>query len=123
MVVSAGHNATASGVGAARWIMDELVAPGGPAAPTAIVGLSDVVALGVLDVLRGDGVAVPGTISVIGFDDIPAAEAAGLTTMRQPIGDKGRIVGELLLDPEATPRQVLLPMELITRDTTGPADG
>jgi DNA-binding LacI/PurR family transcriptional regulator len=121
VVVSAGHNATASGVSAARWIIDELIAPGGPSTPTAIVGLSDVVALGVLDVLRSEGVAVPGRISVIGFDDVPAAEAAGLTTMRQPIGDKGRLVGELLLDPELTPRQIVLPMELITRDTTGPA--
>ena len=121
IMVSAGHNATASGMSAARWILDELVGPGGGVAPTAIVGLSDVIALGVLDVLRGDRVAVPGALSVIGFDDIPAAEAAGLTTMRQPIGDKGRLVGELLLDPEITPRQVLLPMELITRSTTGPA--
>ena len=65
----------------------------------------------------------PARLSVCGFDDIPAAEAAGLTTMRQPIGGKGRIVGELLLDPEVTPRQVLLPMELISRSTTGPAAG
>ena len=122
IMVSAGHNATASGMSAARWILDELVGPGGGVTPTAIVGLSDVIALGVLDVLRGDSVAVPGGLSVIGFDDIPAAEAAGLTTMRQPIGDKGRLVGELLLDPEITPRQILLPMELITRSTTGPAD-
>ncbi len=121
VVVSAGHNAPASGVSAARWILDELVLPGGAGSPTAIVGLSDVVALGVLEVLRTESVDVPGALSVCGFDDIPAAAAAGLTTMRQPIGGKGRIVGELLLDPEATPRQVLLPMELISRSTTGPA--
>jgi DNA-binding LacI/PurR family transcriptional regulator len=64
---------------------------------------------------------VPGRLSVCGFDDIPAAAAAGLTTMRQPIDGKGRLVGELLLDPDVTPRQVLLPMELISRTTTGPA--
>src|SRR5690348_8048258 len=55
VVVSAGHNAHASGVSAARWIMDQLIRPGGPVgpvgpvgriAPTAIVGLSDVVAIG-----------------------------------------------------------------------------
>ncbi|HET9646901.1 MAG TPA: LacI family DNA-binding transcriptional regulator [Microlunatus sp.] len=121
VVVSAGHNAHESGVGAARWIIDQLIGPDGPDAPTAIVGLSDVVALGVLEVLRDAGFQVPGQISVCGFDDIPAAGQAGLTTMRQPIGGKGRIVGELLLDPDATPRQVLLPMELVVRDTTGPA--
>lgn len=121
IIVSAGHNAPASGASAARWILDELVERGDPDSPTAVVGLSDVVALGVLDVLRGEGVDVPRRLSVCGFDDIPAAEAAGLTTMRQPIGGKGRMVGELLLDPEATPRQILLPMELISRTTTGPA--
>ena len=121
VVVSAGHNAPASGVSAARWILDELIELDGPDAPTAVVGLSDVVALGVLEVLRARGVGVPSQLSVCGFDDIPAAEAAGLTTMRQPIEGKGRIVGELLLDPDATPRQVLLPMELVARTTTGPA--
>jgi DNA-binding LacI/PurR family transcriptional regulator len=119
-VVSAGHNAHASGVSAAHWILDELLRPDVPDSFTAIVGLSDVVALGVLEVLRSAGVPVPGQLSVCGFDDIPAAAASGLTTLRQPIGGKGRIVGELLLDPEATPRQVLLPMELVSRSTTGP---
>jgi DNA-binding LacI/PurR family transcriptional regulator len=121
VVLSAGHNAHASGVSAARWILDEVLLTDGPELPTAIVGLSDVVALGVLEVLRAEGIEVPGRVSVCGFDDIPAAAAAGLTTLRQPIGGKGRIVGELLLDPEATPRQVLLPMELVSRTTTGPA--
>ncbi len=120
VVVSAGYNAPASGASAARWILHELATTAAEL-PTAIVGLSDVVALGVLDVLRAEGVDVPGRLSVCGFDDIPSAEATGLTTMRQPIGGKGRMVGELLLDPEATPRQILLPMELISRSTTGPA--
>ncbi len=121
IVVSAGHNATASGASAARWILDHVI--DGPDAPTAMVGLSDVIALGALDVFRAEDIEVPGRLSVIGFDDIPAAAPAGLTTMRQPIGGKGRLVGELLLDPEATPRQVLLPMELVARSTTGPAAG
>jgi DNA-binding LacI/PurR family transcriptional regulator len=120
IIVSAGHNAPASGTSAARWILDQLIRPGGPAAVTAVVGLSDVVALGVLDVLRSEGIEVPGRLSVCGFDDIPSAAAAGLSTMRQPIAGKGRMVGELLLDPDATPRQVLLPMELVVRSTTGP---
>lgn len=121
IVVSAGHNATASGVSAARWVLDQQWRLGAEGAPTALIGLSDVVALGALATLREHGVTVPEQLSVCGFDDIPAASEAGLTTVRQPIGEKGRLVGELLLDPPRTPRQVLLPSHLIARASTGPA--
>ena len=63
--------------------------------PTAILATSDVLALGVLDAAAG--LAVPGALSVVGFDDIPAAAAAGLTTVRQDHHAKGRCAGELLL--------------------------
>ena len=88
-------------------------------APRAIVGLSDVVALGVLEAMRERGLEAPRDVSVSGFDDIAAAAQAGLTTVRQPILEKGRLVGELLLDAEREPRQVLLPIELVVRDSTG----
>ncbi|HET8916072.1 MAG TPA: LacI family transcriptional regulator, partial [Propionibacteriaceae bacterium] len=58
-----------------------------------------------------------------GFDDIPAAKAAGLTTIHQPIRQKGQHVGRLLIDPESSPRQVLLPISLVARSSTGPAPG
>lgn len=122
-VVSAGHNAPASGVSAARWILGQEWRPGDPGAPTAVVGLSDVIALGVLETLRGHGIAVPGQLSVCGFDDIAAAAPAGLTTLRQPIGEKGRLVGDLLLDPQPAPRQVLLPGALVARASSGPVTG
>ena len=41
--------------------------------------------------------------------------------MRQPIRERGHQVGRLMLDPEAQPRQVLLPIELIARSTSGRA--
>ena len=113
-VVSAGHNALASGVAAARWLLDQ------PHPPTAVVGLTDVLALGALTALRERRLAVPAEVSVCGFDDIDDAAAAGLTTVRQPIRERGRQVGRLLVDPAATPRQVLLPVELVVRGTTGP---
>lgn len=55
--------------------------------PTAIVALSDMVALGLLSAFRENGVAVPGMISVIGIDDIPVAGliSPALTTVRQPV--------------------------------------
>ena len=69
------------------------------------------------------GIQVPRDVSVCGFDDIPAAEATGLTTVRQPIAERGRRVGELLIDPESRDRQILLPIELIIRCSTGPSPG
>ncbi len=114
VVVSAGHNAVESGRAAAGWLLDQAEPP------TAIVGTSDVLALGALQAMASRGLRSPGDVSVCGFDDIPAAAEAGLTTLRQPIAEKGRRVGELLLDADATERQILLPIELVARSTTGP---
>ncbi len=116
-VVSGGHNALASGAAAAHWLMAQ------PVPPTAVVALSDVLALGVLNTLVELDVAVPGRVSVCGFDDIAEAAQRDLTTVRQPIRERGRAVGRLLIDPEATPRQVLMPIELVPRGSTGPRRG
>jgi DNA-binding LacI/PurR family transcriptional regulator len=115
MIVSGGHNSIESGISATGWLLDrgEL--------PTAIVCLSDVLALGVLQALASRGMTTPHQVSVCGFDDIAGAKAASLTTIHQPIRDKGQHVGRLLIDPESMPRQVLLPINLVTRTTTGPA--
>ncbi len=114
-VISAGHNAEASGEHAARWFLDH------PDRPTAIVAMSDVLAIGVLRVLTAAGIDVPADISLASFDDIPAAEWHGLTTVRQPITEKGREIGRLLLDPDRPDRQIVLDCELVVRSTTGPA--
>ena len=89
--------------------------------PTAIVGLSDVQALGAMEAMKIRGLTPGRDLTVAGFDDIPAAEPAGLTTIRQPIRDKGRAVGRILLDPATTERQVLMPTELVVRSSSGPA--
>ena len=89
---------------------------------TAVITYSDVLALGVLDALAVRGLRPGHDVSVAGFDDIPEAATAGLTTMRQPAVEKGALVGELLLDPPDDPaaRRVLLPTELVVRSSTGP---
>ena len=69
--------------------------------------------------MRDRGLEAPATSRCRGFDDIAAAAQAGLTTVRQPILEKGRLVGELLLDADREPRQVLLPIELVVRASTG----
>lgn len=114
-LVSGGHNAFSSGVIAAEWVLDS------QDRPTAIVGLSDVLALGAMEAMKTRGLVPGRDLSVAGFDDIPAAETAGLTTIRQPIKDKGRAVGRVLLDPATTERQITMPTELMVRASSGPA--
>jgi DNA-binding LacI/PurR family transcriptional regulator len=89
---------------------------------TAIVGMSDIVALGVLEAVTERGLSVPGDVSVTGFDDTPHAREVGLTTVHQPLRDKGRIAGQLLLDPgeRPEPRTRILPAQLVIRASTGP---
>jgi DNA-binding LacI/PurR family transcriptional regulator len=113
-VISGGHNSVEAGRAAAELALDRRDRP------TAIVAAGDVLALGVLEAARQRGLQPGRDISVTGFDDIPAAEAAGLTTVRQPVREKGRLFGRMLLDPAYTEQRVLLPTELIVRSSTGP---
>jgi DNA-binding LacI/PurR family transcriptional regulator len=90
--------------------------------PTAIIALSDVLAIGVLQAAAERGISVPGELSVAGFDDVPEAAAATppLTTIRQPHQTKGSEAVRLLVDaPES--ESVLLPTELVVRASTAPA--
>jgi DNA-binding LacI/PurR family transcriptional regulator len=65
------------------------------------------------------GLDVPGDVSITGFDDVPQAAAADLTTVRQPLIEKGREAGRLLME-QNTEREVVLPLELVTRGSTAP---
>jgi DNA-binding LacI/PurR family transcriptional regulator len=68
--------------------------------PTAILAISDRLALGVLRAAGQLGLHVPEDLSIVGFDDIPQARevGTGLTTIRQPSRAKGRLAAQLLLD-------------------------
>lgn len=97
-----------------------------PTPPTAIFASSDMMALGVMDAARARGLRIPEDLSLVGFDDIPMAAVAhpGLTTVRQPLEEIGRIATEILLtaikNPEDPPQVVVVPTELIIRGTTAP---
>jgi LacI family transcriptional regulator len=96
--------------------------------PDAIFAASDTMALGVIRALRSAGLRIPDAVAVVGFDDLPAAEAAGLTTVRQHVEHLGelavRSVLDLLDDGEgAPPRRTTLPVELVVRASTVGDDG
>jgi DNA-binding LacI/PurR family transcriptional regulator len=91
-------------------------------APTAIVATSDAMALGALAAAAERHLRVPEDLSVIGFDDAPEAVATGLTTIRQPMVEKGEIAAALLLELLAgleVDAETILPTSLIIRKTTG----
>lgn len=89
---------------------------------TAVCALMDLLALGALSAARERGLAVPGDVTITGYDDIPQAAAAGLTTVNQSHTDKGRIAGELYLSlrPGDPPRRRILPTHVRARSTSGP---
>jgi DNA-binding LacI/PurR family transcriptional regulator len=91
---------------------------------TALFALSDPLALGARIAACERGLAVPGDLSIVGFDD-SAPEAEGLTTVRQPLREKGRAGTELLLRMlagEGAPPTVL-PTRLVVRSSTAPPRG
>ena len=88
--------------------------------PTAIICTSDVLALGVLQAAADRGVPVPQALSVTGFDDVPEAARAGLTSVAQPHAEKGAAALRLLLDG-TDKASVLLPTELVPRSSTSPS--
>lgn len=94
--------------------------------PTAILALSDQLALGVLDAARRLGLSVPEDVSVVGFDDVPDAARATppLTTVHQPHVEKGLLAGRLLiaqLRDEELLSPELLPTRLVVRGSTARA--
>jgi DNA-binding LacI/PurR family transcriptional regulator len=89
--------------------------------PTAVVALSDVLALGAWDAALERGLRPGRDLSISGFDDIPECGFLGITTVHQSIAEKGRLAGRLAMDPDYPQRQITLPVELVVRSSTGPA--
>lgn len=90
--------------------------------PTALLCTSDALALGALVEARQRGISVPDRLSVVGFNDLPAAAESSppLTTVRQPLAYKGTEAARLLFEGHATAGQAVdLPFELVVRESTG----
>ncbi|GAA4753702.1 LacI family DNA-binding transcriptional regulator [Modestobacter marinus] len=108
------------------------VASGGAAADaalttgaTAAIAHNDLLAIGVMRRLADRGVQVPADVSVVGFDDIFAADLCTptLTTLGGAHADVGRAAVEILLNSMEQPRdlapELVVPSELILRRSTG----
>jgi LacI family repressor for deo operon, udp, cdd, tsx, nupC, and nupG len=94
---------------------------------TAVVCGSDLMALGVIRAGRGRGLAVPGDLSVIGYDDSPLVAFADppLSTVRQPVEAMCvaavRALLEEIRDVPAARTELVFQPELVVRGSTGPA--
>lgn len=96
--------------------------------PTAILALSNLLALGALEAVREAQLTIPADLSLIAFDEQPWASllSPSLTTIAQPVEDMGTAAVDSLLaqikpaarKPLATP--VVLPVRLIQRGSVGP---
>ncbi|GAA2614563.1 LacI family DNA-binding transcriptional regulator [Paractinoplanes durhamensis] len=109
-----------AGITAAKQLIDH------PNPPTAIFACSDLIALGVYEAARQRGVSIPADLSVVGFDDLPAARWASpaLTTVRQPLEEMGRLAARTVLTMAGrrslpSPRMELS-TRLIVRSSTAP---
>jgi DNA-binding LacI/PurR family transcriptional regulator len=108
----AGHRDALEAAGA-EWTEAARFEPG----PTAVFACTDRLALDAMAAARQAGLRVPEDVSVVGFDDIPGAAPARLTTVRQPLFEKGEWAGRLLTEGAAG-REVILPVELVVRGST-----
>jgi DNA-binding LacI/PurR family transcriptional regulator len=93
--------------------------------PSAVLCITDRLALGAIAAAQQAGLNVPGDLSITGFDDIPLAAQTqpALTTIRQAHHDKGLLAGQALvgyLRGEVVAEHTTLPVALIVRGSTGP---
>ncbi len=96
---------------------------------TAVVAYNDLLAVGFLEAVTAAGLRVPQQVSVVGFDDIRDATLVRprLTTVRSPLVSLGSTAVNHLLKirtlPVRTDDRVVLPAQVVVRDSTGPAAG
>ena len=98
--------------------------------PTAVMTMSDVTAIGVMGAALDAHLQIPDDLSIVGFDDIPAASwtSPRLTTVHQPIREKGRRAAQRLISAIRTgtdhrPMVELLDTRLVVRGSSAPPRG
>lgn len=93
---------------------------------TALVTANDALALGFMRVAQQRSIRIPQSLSVVGFDNVPEGALVwpGLTTLAQPMREMGRAACRMLFQTIADstePEVMEYPMELVVRESTGPA--
>jgi DNA-binding LacI/PurR family transcriptional regulator len=94
---------------------------------TALFAYNDISAIGAIWALRQAGLRVPEDVSVVGFDDVPAAafNSPGLTTVRQPLQRMGQIAAKTVIEQiegkAAYVPEIAIEPEFVVRESTGPA--
>ena len=93
--------------------------------PTAVLCANDILAIGALFGAQALGIAVPGTLSIAGYDNLPIASQAppGLTTVDVPARQMGQLAADYLIsriNGVATPERTELPADVVLRGTTAP---
>jgi len=97
-----------------------------PQPPSAVLVANNLMTLGALQAIHQRNISVPGTISIVGFDDMDWAASLQppLTAIMQPTYELGSAAAQLLIErmqkPDRPARQVILQTRLILRDSTGP---
>ncbi|MFJ6213508.1 LacI family DNA-binding transcriptional regulator [Streptomyces sp. NPDC092296] len=97
-----------------------------PQRPTALIAFNDKAAVGALRAAYDRGLRVPEELSIAGFDDVylSSSTVPMLTTVRQPLGELGRMAVSLLMrlmeGHAVETLHVELATELIVRGSTGP---
>jgi LacI family transcriptional regulator len=95
--------------------------------PTAIFGANNFLSIGILKALRDANLSVPQDIAVVGFDDLPVSLIVDpiLTVVAQPAYEMGQQATKLLLqrlsgNASESSQEIVLPTELIVRQSSGP---
>jgi DNA-binding LacI/PurR family transcriptional regulator len=102
--------------------------PKGNRRPTAILAMSDMAAIGLMAAAQSAGLNVPDDLSIVGYDDLAmsAWTNPALTTVRQPIVEKGRIAARLLIQRmkgKAVSSPAPLETRLVVRGSTSHTAG
>lgn len=90
----------------------------------AVFAASDQMAIAAIRAIQATHLKVPKDVAVVGFDDVRDAEQYGLTTVHQSPEVAGEVITDLLIDlclqkAPSVPRGILLPTQLIIRDSCG----
>ena len=90
--------------------------------PTALLAMSDLVALKAMAWLVAQGLRVPDAVSIVGFDGVPEAEVSNppLTTVEQPFREIAERSVAAILDDALPQGREVLPLRLVVRGSTGP---